>query len=252
MNDIVDVLWRVHNDPAGGHEAALQGTTISFEEGQRLQLALLQRWLDAGHELGGWKIGMTSGANRNGMGDGIRPFGFILKDRVKPSGATLPLAFLHKGQVENELCVVMDKPLGAGATRENARAAARGVAPAFEINQKRLPPGADTGLRVADDLSNWGIVVGDVAPVPDEETLAGMVVTLRDATGEIESVASPGHIDEHFESVAILARTLAEYGHRLQPGQPIITGAYGKTPFAAGTYSGSFEPDIGTVVVTLQ
>ena len=78
MNDIVDVLWRVHNDPAGGHEAALQGTTISFEEGQQLQLDLLQRWLEAGHELGGWKIGMTSGANRNGMGDGIRPFGFIL------------------------------------------------------------------------------------------------------------------------------------------------------------------------------
>lgn len=252
MNDIVDVLWRVHNDPAGGHEAALQGTTISFEEGQQLQLDLLQRWLEAGHELGGWKIGMTSGANRNGMGDGIRPFGFILKDRIKPSGAALPLVSLHKGQVENELCIVMDKPLGAGATRETARAAARGVAPAFEINQKRLPPDADTGLRVADDLSNWGIVVGDVAPIPNEETLAGLVVSLSDEAGEIERVASAGHIDEHFESVAILACTLAEYGHQLQPDQPVITGAYGKTPFAAGTYSGAFEPDIGSVSVKLQ
>ena len=71
--DIVEILWQVHNDPAGGHEALLANAAeISLQQGQRYQLELLQRWLDQGEALGGWKIGMTSGANRNSMGDGVR------------------------------------------------------------------------------------------------------------------------------------------------------------------------------------
>ena len=248
---ILDALWRVHNDPSGGHEAALAEVELSFEDGQRLQLALLERWLNDGEELGGWKIGMTSGANRNAMGDGVRPFGFILRSRIQRSGDTVPLAPLHNGQVENELCIVIAEPLGAGADRAAARAAAAGVAPGFEINQKRLPPGTGAGLRVADDLSNWGIVAGETVAAPDDATLAGMIVTLHGADGPIESVASDGHIDDHFESLAILARTLAAHGHTLQPGQHVITGAYGKAAFAPGTYTGVFEPGIGSVEVTL-
>ena len=33
MTDIVDVLWRVHNDPGGGHEAALADVSPSFDDG---------------------------------------------------------------------------------------------------------------------------------------------------------------------------------------------------------------------------
>ena len=67
----------------------------------------------------------------------------------------------------------------------------------------------------------------------------------------IEEVASADHIDNHYESLAILANTLAAYGHSLQAGQYVITGAYGKTPFAPGTYTGRFAPDIGEVTVQL-
>ncbi len=253
MQDIVDLLWRVHNDPGGGHEAALAELDVPFDEGQALQLELLARWLEEGKVVGGWKIGMTSGASRNAMGEGLRPFGFILADRIFDSGATLPLDKLHRGQVENELCLVMGSKLGAGATTEAARNAVAGIAPAFEVNQKRLTGGAGPGLRVADDLSNWGIVVGEAAPIP--VALNEMTVTLvAEHNGEdriIESVSSPGHIDDHFESLATLARRLAEYGQQLEAGQRVITGAYGKTPFAHGSYRGDFDQSVGSVAVNL-
>ena len=165
MTELVDTLWRVHNDPAGGHEAALGDVDVSLAEGQAAQLALLQRWLDAGETLGGWKIGMTSGASRNAMGDGIRPFGFVLSSRIKTAADSLSVAVLARGQIENELCFRLGSILGEGATRETAMAAVDAVLPAFEINQKRLPAGAEPGLRVADNLSNWGIIIGEpVAP----------------------------------------------------------------------------------------
>ena len=44
----------------------------------------LQRQLDAlgDHAPAGWKVGLTSGAARDSMGEGFRPFGHILPDRV--------------------------------------------------------------------------------------------------------------------------------------------------------------------------
>jgi 2-keto-4-pentenoate hydratase len=251
---IVELLWRIHNDPAGGHEAALadaddDSLKLSLKEGQQCQLALLQRWLDQGEQLGGWKIGMTSGANRNSMGDGIRPFGFILASRIKTAADKLSVSALHRGQVENELCFLIGSELGAGATAASAFAAVEAALPAFEINQKRLPAGVSAGLRVADDLSNWGIAIGE--PAAAAENLDNLTVTLSSEDGVIEQVASAGHIDNHYESLAILANTLADYGHSLQPGQYVITGAYGKTPFAPGTYRGHFDQGIGDVTVHL-
>ena len=73
----LDALWRLHNDPSiNPEDLQLNSVDISADEGQTLQLQLLERWLEQGEEIGGWKIGMTSGANRNAMGDGIRPTGF--------------------------------------------------------------------------------------------------------------------------------------------------------------------------------
>ena len=257
--DIIELLWQLHNDPGmvlePAQAAILQATIsnepeLAFDAGQSAQLNLLQRWLDQGSEIGGWKIGMTSGANRNAMGDGIRPFGYVLKERIYQSGARLELSDLHNGQVENELAFIMGEHLGAGATADAAFAAVAGVLPAFEINQKRLPGSASSGLRVADDLSNYGIVVGTpVSPIRD---LSQLTVTLSHTNGKvIEAVASAGHIDDHYESLAILARRLDQFGQALKPGHVVITGAYGKTPFAAGSFTGHFDQGIGTVEVTL-
>ena len=148
----------------------------------------------------------------------------------------------------------MGAELGAGATAQTARAAVAGIAPAFEINQKRLTGAAGPGLRVADDLSNWGIVAGDTVPIPDslEEMTVALYAERDGADHPIESVSSRGHIDDHFESLATLARRLAEFGQQLETGQRVITGAYGKTPFAAGTYRGDFDLNVGSVAVSLK
>lgn len=247
-SELLDALWRLHQDPGEAPAPALLSATLDVDEGQALQLQLLERWLDNGESLGGWKIGMTSGASRNAMGDGIRPFGFVLANRIKSDGDQIPLAALYNGGVENELCFEVGATLGAGTTAEDARSGVVGVSPGFEINQKRLPGDASAGLRVADDLSNWGIVAGALVAVPD--SLDDLAVTLNKNGEPLETVASDGHIDDHFESLAILANRLADFGLSLEPGQRVITGAYAKTPFDAGVYRGDFG-DLGSVQIEL-
>jgi 2-oxo-hept-3-ene-1,7-dioate hydratase len=256
MTTCDDILWQIHNNPAGGYEKALQNPNQveaypdSLAAGQLVQLQLLQRWLAEGETLGGWKIGMTSGASRNAMGDGIRPFGFILHSRIKTAADTISVQALHRGQIENELCFRMAQPLGAGATAEQAKAAVAEVIPAFEINQKRLAADAPAPLRVADNLSNWGIVIGD--GVSTQTDISNLTVTLREGERVIEQVVSKNHIDNHYESLATLANHLAQYDRQLLPGQYVITGAYGKTPFAQGVYQGDFDNGVGTVTAHLQ
>ena len=256
MSNLLDTLWHLQQQPDSDPAPLFEHAQPSADEGQALQFQLLDRWLNEGEELGGWKIGMTSGESRDALGVGVRPSGFVLKSRIFASGAQLPRSRLFKGGVENELCFIVGQALGDGATPTGAKSAMSGLAPGFEINQKRLPPGSAPGLRIADNLSNWGIVCGE--PITDaqlSDNLSALQVTLNELTNtgenEIESVASDGHMDPHYESLAILAQRLADFGHSLTPGQQVITGAYGKTPFAPGRFAGDFSLGIGRAVLEL-
>ncbi len=100
------------------------------------------------------------------------------------------------------------------------------LAPAFEVNETRIVGQSDAACRVADNLSHWGIVVGEFQRVPhDFDFEAISVVLLRDGM-EVERVDARGHIDDHFVSIAALARELAKFGRGLKAGQRVITGSF--------------------------
>ena len=69
---------------------------------------------------------------------------------------------------------------------------------------------------------------------------------------QADPVESAGHIDDHYESLATLARRLHDFGQTLQPDQWVITGAYEKHPFEVGEFRGYFSGGIGDVRVTLS
>ena len=249
MHPHLELFW--HGQQTGSTQANHLSGTMSIEDGERVQLAVLDRWLAQGHELGGWKVGLTSGQSRDSFGPGIRPFGNVLKQRIFASGAQIAAASIANLGLETELCFRMCARLvGAAVTAAQARSAVAAVMPAFELNQKRTDAGADSGVRVADNLSQWGIVIGQERAVANAPDLASIIATQHLDGALQETVHAAGHIDDHFASLAALARELSKFGLALEAGMHVITGAFTRSNNAGpGTYVGRFS-GLGEVAVT--
>ena len=213
------------------------------------QLETLEGKLAAGEALGGWKVGLTSGQARDSMGAGFRPFGYILESRIFASGARIGLDAFERVGVENECCFTIGRELAGEVSRDAVASAVRSVAPAFEINERRLPANAPAADRLADDLSQWGIVAG-VSRAVDGVDFESLVVTLARDGEAVETVAARGHIEDHFASIAALAAQLSRFGRTLRPGQRVITGSFGRCPVTEPSrWSGDFGSELGVVEV---
>ena len=223
-----------------------------LREGLRRQLETLDARIARGEALAGWKVGLTSGQSRDAMGPGFRPFGYVLESRVFDSGAALPLAEFTAIGVENEVCFTVGESIRSGGTdvdRHVVAGALAGVAPGFEINEPRLSRDASATDRLADNLSQWGIVAGALRPLADVD-LETLEVTLSRDGEPVQTVVAAGHIDDHFASIAALAAQLGRFGLALEPGQRVITGAFGRSPVSAPSrWRGDFGAALGTVEV---
>ena len=224
-------------------------TKPDLDAGLSRQLETLEEKLAAGATLGGWKVGLTSGAARDSMGSGFRPFGYILESRIFPSGARIGLDAFERVGVENECCFTIGRELAGEVSREEVIEAVESVAPGFEINERRLASDAPPRERLADDLSQWGIVSGEPRAVAEVD-LDSLVVTLARGGEAVETVAARGHIEDHFTSIAALAAQLSRFGRTLQRGQRVITGSFGRSPVTdPSVWTGDFGSGLGVVEV---
>jgi 2-keto-4-pentenoate hydratase len=220
---IIDALYAARKN--GVQPSGLEQVQLGLEEALDIQLGVLGRFEVAGERLGGWKVGLTSGNARDRMGKDFRPFGYVLQSRLFPSGFSTPVANIMNCAVEPELCLIIGSPLhGDSVDAVQAKAAVRAVAPAFELNQRRVPPQNGDALLVADGLAQWGIVVGPEATVRD-----GLVETTvefyRDE--QLVETKTPGTtMDDPYLSLSRLCQLLHKYGRGLKPGQPVITGSF--------------------------
>src|SRR5437899_5906299 len=100
------------------------------DTGLRLQLAVLDRWLADGEDVGGWKIGLTSRGARDSMGVDVRPPGYVLASRVLATGSELPPG-VKNVRLEPEIGIVLGADITGEITIDQAKAAVAAVAPAF-------------------------------------------------------------------------------------------------------------------------
>jgi 2-keto-4-pentenoate hydratase len=231
---------------------ALRGQ-LTLDSALQAQLAVRNRKRGMGRPQGGWKVGLTSTRVRKRYGTDARPFGHIMADDVYESGATISLLRFRNPFIEPELCFTIGKTLtGPGVTPAAARTAVASVCAAFELNQGRAGDVKDFPLNVADNLSQWGIVVGaPLKPLPDKLDLSKVAVTLKRGKEVVaEATGGPDAIDDHFLSLSILANTLAAYGEPLAAGMRVITGSFAKVDVSAGETWSSDVKGIGQVSVS--
>ncbi len=223
--DTLDTLLAAWND---GNDApdALRGQ-VSMDEAYALQLALLNRHLNAAVAQGGWKLGQTNAALRAQRGETAPAPGFLLRENQVDAGTTLTLDGPDNWFIEPELVFVMGADLqGASVSADEVRAAVSHVAAGFEI-VRTWQGWQDRALQRAVNGSTRGFVVGPVtAGCPDLQTLDDLRVLCR-ANNEVIADVRAGDVNDNpLKSTAWLVRFLSEHDFGLKAGQIILTGSY--------------------------
>lgn len=213
---------------------SLRHPEITMDDAYAVQNAIYRAKLDAGHRVVGWKIGLTSRAMQSALNIDIPDSGILFDDMLFETGATVPAGRYIQPRVEAEIAFVMKSAIGGtDVTREEVLAATDYVAPSLEILDTRiLRKDPATGKQrvifdtISDNAANAGVVLGQQKHAPDAFDLR-WVGAVCFANGAVEETGlGAGVLNDPVESVIWLARRMAQYGQKIEPGQIILSGSF--------------------------
>ena len=241
----IEEFWTARSH--GEYLPAAYFDRLSLDEAYRIQLALIERRCAAGDRQIGWKVGLTSKAIQQQFGFHEPCFGCILETR--PNGHVFAARELIKPGFETELCMRLGRPLTGEVSLDEVRAAVAVVHPSFEITETRGDP-AQIALMLADNAQQRSVILGEpVAPAPSLQL--DQVEARVELNGRVVATGIGAAVLDHpLNSVAWLARKLAEYGRSLRAGELVMTGSLVRQfPLAAGDHARASFSGIGTVEV---
>lgn len=193
----------------------------------------IQRRLDAGEKLAGYKVGFTNIPVREKMGLPDSTYGYIMDTMVLESGCELQLDDLIASKIECEICFKLNRDIsGKGLSAQDVLDATEGVSASFEICDARIKDWkcpypdifADNGFSARIVLPGAWHRVGDVDLINETVALMQDGNKLAEGKGEM----AMGH---PAKAVAWLAGKLADRGRSLRAGQIVMTGTL--TPIMA-------------------
>jgi 2-keto-4-pentenoate hydratase len=202
---------------------------LTIEQAYRVQLGILDRWVARGERLAGWKVGLTAPVIQKQFGMPEPVMGFLLESGHRASGAEFRHADLIEPGFENELCLTVGTRLeGHDVARAQARAAITAVQPAFEIIEARGDFRGDLTLSLTDNCQQRAFVTGPTSPLPADWEPASTTVEVLINGRRVDYAVGSEETGHPLGAVAWLAKKLAEFGRRIEPGQRIMSGSFTK------------------------
>lgn len=200
---------------------------LGMEDGYAIQRRLVQRLLDDGETVCGYKLGLTSIPMQQLLGVDSPDFGPVFASTVYRDGAALPAGRFIAPRVEAEIAVVLDRDLsGPHCTPVQALQATRGLLASVEIVDSRI---RDWRIKLADtvaDLASSGAIALSSVLVPVDGFDPRLVGVVFSKNGEVVATgAGAAALGDPMAAVAWLANTLAPMGVTLPAGSVIMTGA---------------------------
>ena len=207
---------------------------MDMDDAYAIQAAFVQRKLDAGGRINGWKIGLTSKAMQYALGIDIPDSGILFEDMVFDHGGMVPDDRFIEPRIEAEIAFIMETDLsGSDVSRDDVIAATEAVAPALEILDTRIyradPESGATRTvldTISDNAANAGLVMGDMQHPVDAFDLrrVGAIVCRND---EVEETGlGAGVLDDPALSMAWLVHRLSSYGEGLRAGDVVLSGSF--------------------------
>jgi 2-keto-4-pentenoate hydratase len=222
---------------------------LTLDDAYRIQLGLLAR---RGARRVGWKVGLTSKAIQEQFRVHEPVFGCLLSDGLLQSGHRFRGDELIAPGFENELCVVLDRDLAAGATRDDVAAAVGRVHPALEIIETRGDLTAQLALALADNAQQKAFVIGPAMERAALPELRAVRARVRINDAEVAAATGEAVLGHPYNSIVWLAGKLAQFGERLRAGDYVMTGSFTRQfPLHSGDRVEADFAGIGAVAVSV-
>ena len=189
--------------------------------GTRRMLAARAAALSASAVHLGWKLGFGAPVAMEKFGTDRPLVGFLTRDRLLPSDATVDVSSWTKPVLEAEVAAHLGSDLGAGATPAEALAAVSGWSVAIELADLDHAP-ADLERILAGNIFHRHVLLGPVVDaLPDPLTF-----TVERDGEQVAATSDPTALTGDLGSIlASAADTLASSGAALSAGDVVITGS---------------------------
>jgi len=225
---------------------------LSLQDAHAICEAIIDKRLESGEKLAGFKVGFTNIAVREKMGFPDSTYGYLMDSMLIQSGANVTMGNLIAPKIECEICFRLGKDLkGKGLTVEDVLSATEAVSGSFEICDARIRDWkcpypdffADNGFSGRVVLPGRWLSVAKLDLLNETVALLQDGKTLAEGKGEM----AMGH---PAKAVSWLAGKLEERGRGLKAGQIIMTGTLTPiTPVQKGSdYTARFS-SLGQVTV---
>ena len=207
---------------------------MDMDDAYAVQKAWVDRKVNEGAEVVGYKIGLTSRAMQMAVNIDQPDYGVLLDHMVFPNNSDINAGHFTDPRIETEFAFVLKKPLfGEDVSLEQVLDATDYVVPALELiaaRSYRTDPATGYTRKVydtiADNAANAGIIVGDERIKPQDIDLrwAGALLYLN---GQIEETGlAAGVLDHPGHGISWICRRFAPHGIGLEPGQLLLSGSF--------------------------
>jgi 2-oxo-3-hexenedioate decarboxylase len=225
---------------------------IDIDTAYAAQWAFVQSKLDAGEQLTGAKLGLTSRAKQEAMNVAEPLYGWITSGMIIEYGGPVDRSSLIHPRAEPEIAFLLGRDVSAPATVTSVLAATEAVFGAVDILDSRYHDFRFTLPDViADNASGGRIVLGPQARRPDELVDLRLLGCVLRTGGEVVATAAGAAVSGHpAAAVAWLANRLGSQGKSLRAGLLVLSGGLtAPVPLEPGTAITAEFDGLGSVEV---
>ncbi|ALS23601.1 2-hydroxyhexa-2,4-dienoate hydratase [Paenibacillus naphthalenovorans] len=220
-------LAQAEQTGAGVEPLTLLEPNITIEQAYHVQLKTIERKVEAGANVVGKKIGLTSLAMQKLLGVDQPDYGHLLDTMAVENQGMIPFARVLQPKVEAEIAFKLKRDLiGPRVTVTDVLLATEYVMPALEIVDSRI---RDWKIRlqdtIADNASSGLYVLGGKQVKVHEADLAQIGMVLYKNGEMVNTGVGAAALGHPARCVAWLANKLFEFGIVLKAGEVILSGA---------------------------
>lgn len=228
-----DTLWAGFQTRVPQTPLSVTFPDADFEDAYRIQELFIRDRLAEGHEIKGYKVGLTSKPMQEQAGIDEPDYSTLLDFFFVPDAATINISDMVDPAIEIEIAFVMKEPLkGPGITADDVVRATDYVVPAIEVVDFRLArEGRREGSGIFDtvaDLASCGaVVLGANRKTLDEVDIANVTGSCI-RNGEVVATGLSAEVlGNPINAIAWLANKLGEMGDiTFERGHTILSGSF--------------------------